>query len=145
MVDIDEATFLAAEKRAAERLKKTPTAKAAYYDKARGKVVIELSSGLDLSFKPSDVQGLERATASELSTIEISSFGLGVRFPLVDADLYIPGLLDGFLGSKKWMAQRLGQLGGKATSKAKSASSRANGQLGGRPRKKVLEAGMVPA
>ena len=53
----------------------------------------------------------------------------------LDADIYIPGLLEGLLGSKKWMAQRLGQLGGKSTSQAKANAARANGAKGGRPRK----------
>jgi len=32
-------------------------------------------------------------------------------------------------------AQQLGRLGGKATSEAKAAAARANGKLGGRPKK----------
>jgi hypothetical protein len=55
----------------------------------------------------------------------------------VDADLYVPGLLEGFLGSKAWMASRLGRMGGRSQSKGKQAASRANGKLGGRPRKTV--------
>jgi len=55
--------------------------------------------------------------------------------PKLDADLYLPGLLEGFLGSKQWMASRLGQMGGKSRSAAKKAASRANGRLGGRPKK----------
>ena len=54
-----------------------------------------------------------------------------------DADLYLPAILEGFLGSKKWMASRLGQAGGKSRSLAKKSASRANGRLGGRPRRKT--------
>jgi hypothetical protein len=43
--------------------------------------------------------------------------------------------LEGLLGSRQWMAARLGQRGGKARSASKTAASRANGKLGGRPRK----------
>jgi hypothetical protein len=39
-----------------------------------------------------------------LSKIEISPSGLGLHFPAIDADLYLPALLDGFLGSRRWMA-----------------------------------------
>jgi hypothetical protein len=53
----------------------------------------------------------------------------------VDADLYVPAILEGFLGSKKWMASRLGRIGGQSRSRAKKAASRTNGRLGGRPRK----------
>ena len=55
--------------------------------------------------------------------------------PHMKANAYIPALLEGFLGSKRWMAARLGELGGKAKSAAKARASRANGRLGGRPKK----------
>ena len=112
-----------------------PRAVRAYYDRAGQKLVIDLDSKLTLSFSPHDVQGLEQATPSQLKEVEISPSGCGIYFPRIDADLYVPGLLEGFLGSKKWMASRLGQLGGQSRSRAKKASSRANGRLGGRPRK----------
>ncbi|MBQ1763160.1 MAG: DUF2442 domain-containing protein, partial [Aquincola sp.] len=67
--------------------------------------------------------------------IEVSPSGLGLHVPALDADLYLPALLDGFFGSRKWMAASLGQAGGRASTQAKAAASRANGKLGGRPRK----------
>jgi hypothetical protein len=88
-----------------------------------------------LSFSPRDTQGLENAKPSQLEEIEISPSGFGIYFPKLDADLYVPGLLEGFLGSQKWMASRLGQAGGRSRSRAKRAASKANGRLGGRPRK----------
>jgi len=112
-----------------------PRAVSARYDSKTGRIVIHLSSRLIVSFAPEDAQGLEKARPSQLNEIEISPSGFGLHFPAVDADLYIPSLLEGFLGSKSWMASRLGQLGGQVTSKAKKAASRANGRLGGRPRK----------
>jgi hypothetical protein len=56
-------------------------------------------------------------------------------FPKLDADLWLPALLEGVFGSRRWMAARLGARGGKAKSKAKARAARANGKLGGRPRK----------
>jgi len=100
-------------------------------------VVIELSSRLSISFLPRDAEGLEHARPSQLEGIEISPSGFGLHFPKLDADLYVPGLLEGFLGSKRWMASRMGQAGGRSRSRAKKAASRANGKLGGRPRKIV--------
>jgi len=111
-----------------------PHAVAAHYDRHNRRVLIELSSKLTLSFSPEDAQGLENAKPSELEVIELTPSGFGVHFPKLDADLYIPGLLEGLMGSKKWMAARLGQLGGRSRSRAKKAASRANGRLGGRPR-----------
>ena len=112
-----------------------PRAIAADYDRETGRVVIRLSSNLEVSFSPRDAQGLEKATPSQLEEIEISPSGFGIHFPKLDADLYLPALLQGFLGSRKWMASRLGQAGGKSRSAAKQKASRANGRLGGRPRK----------
>lgn len=135
MSTINEAVFQAAQMRGAERQKKTPVATAAKFDAKHGRIVVTMSSGLELSFKPADVQGLEVAKPKDLAMIEISPAGLGLHFPALDADIYIPGLLEGLLGSKKWMAQKLGQLGGKATTQAKVSAARANGARGGRPRK----------
>jgi len=128
-------TIAAANKRASARLARTPTATAARYDRRSGRVVIDLSSGLSIAFKPQQVQGLEHATPDQLRTIDISPSGLGLLFPALDADLYLPGLLQGFLGSRRWMAAQLGKAGGRAKSAAKTAAARANGKLGGRPKK----------
>src|SRR5271168_2581793 len=126
-----------ANRRASELQAHAPRAVSARYDTRTGRIVIHLSSRLIVSFAPEDAQGLENARPSQLSAVEISPSGFGLHFPAVDADLYIPGLLEGLLGSKSWMASRLGQIGGQATSKAKKAASRANGKLGGRPKKAV--------
>jgi hypothetical protein len=112
-----------------------PQAVAARYDRDSGHIVIRLSSNLDLSFSPNDAQGLENATPSQLAEIEISPSGFGIHFPKLDADLYLPAILQGLLGSREWMASRLGEAGGKSRSVAKQRASRTNGKLGGRPRK----------
>lgn len=109
--------FEAAARRGVQRLKKGPVAVAGRYDQQAGRVVIELDSGLEIAFRPQHAQGL--------------------YFPAIDADLYLPALLEGFLRSNAWMAARMGQVGGRATTQAKQAAARANGRLGGRPRKKV--------
>jgi len=70
-----------------------------------------------------------------LQAIEVTPSGLGIHFPKLDADLYLPALLKGVLGSRKWMATQLGARGGKSTSLAKRRASRSNGRLGGRPKK----------
>lgn len=125
--------------RAAERRKLQPRAVAAKFDKDQGKVVVELSTGLTIAFRPRDAQGLEKARQADLKQIEISPSGFGLHFPQLDADLYIPALLEGFFGSRKWAAAQLGARGGKVTSEAKAAAARANGALGGRPRKRRTE------
>jgi hypothetical protein len=127
--------FEAANQRAKDLQAVIPRAVSAHYDRRSGHIVVHLSSKLIVSFSPRDAQGLEGAKAPQLDEIEISPSGLGIHFPKLDADIYIPGLLEGFLGSKKWMASRLGQIGGKSRSRVKKNASRANGRLGGRPKK----------
>jgi hypothetical protein len=126
--------FDLAKRRADETQSSIPKAEAARYDHASGRIVIRLSSRLEVSFSPHDAQGLQNATPPQLEEIEITPSGFGIHFPQLDADLYIPGLLEGFLGSKQWMASRLGQLGGKSRSVAKAAAAAANGKLGGDPK-----------
>ena len=127
--------FIAANDRAAARLAKTPTAIAARYDRRIGRIVIDLSTGLEIAFKPHDAQGLEQAKPEHLAHIEISPSGLGLHFPAIDADLYLPTLLEGLLGSRHWMAGAMGREGGRVTSAAKGIAARENGKLGGRPKK----------
>ncbi|MDR3517403.1 MAG: DUF2442 domain-containing protein [Azospirillaceae bacterium] len=126
--------FNQANARAAE-LAKGPKATAVRYDSDIGRVVVSLSTGIDITFPPHAAQGLETAKPEQLDTIEITPSGFGLHFPKLDADIYLPALLEGFLGSVPWSASRLGAAGGSVTSKAKAAASRANGKRGGRPRK----------
>jgi hypothetical protein len=129
--------FEAAKRHAKDLQSSIPRAIAAHYDSKNRRIVIQLSSNLDVSFAPENAEGLENATAAQLHEIEISPSGFGIHFPRLDADLYVPAILEGFLGSKKWMASRLGETGGKSRSAAKKAASRANGRLGGRPKRKT--------
>lgn len=56
---------------------------------------------MEVAFKACDAQGLENAKPEDLHGIEISPSGLGLHFPALDADLYLPALLNGFLGSRR--------------------------------------------
>lgn len=127
--------FRAANQRGKEHQAGGPKAVGARYDRNRGRIVIQLDPNLELSFAANDAQGLEKAKPSQLDPIEISPSGFGLHFPKLDADLYVPALLEEILGSRKWMAARLGRTGGKSKSRAKRRASKANGKLGGRPRK----------
>src|SRR5208283_5795910 len=72
-----------ANKRGEQLRREFPRAASARYDRASGKVVVELSSKLTLSFSPRDAQGLENAQPAELEEIELSPSGFGVHFPSV--------------------------------------------------------------
>jgi hypothetical protein len=133
MVTRDE--YIEATERGKRMLADPKGAVSARYDRRSGRIVIRLRSNLEVSFSPKDAQGLEHATPAQLSEIEIMPLGDGLHWPKLDADLWVPGILEGIMGSRKWMAARLGQAGGKATTPAKKAASRANGKLGGRPKR----------
>ncbi|HSI58703.1 MAG TPA: DUF2442 domain-containing protein [Ideonella sp.] len=139
-MDISDDAFEAANRRGAAKRAAFPAAIAVRYDRRISRVVISLASGLQIAFAPRDAQGLEGAHPADLVDAEISPSGLGVHFPKLDVDLYIPALLEGFLGSKRWMASENGKLGGRSVSESKAAAARQNGKLGGRPRKQLSEA-----
>jgi len=132
--------FAAAMQRARKMKERFPRAVSAHYDRSSDRVVVELSSRIAVGFRPDDAQGLEHAKAADLAEIELSPAGFGIHFPRLDADFYVPALLEGFLGSRKWMAARMGEAGGKSRSRAKKAAARANGLKGGRPRRNAAPA-----
>jgi hypothetical protein len=117
------------------RMEAGPRATSARYDRRRARLVISLDNGLELAFPPHLAEGLDQAEADDLAVIEISPSGLGLYWPKLDADLYLPGLMSGVFGSPGWMAGAMGRKGGSARTDAKIAASRANGRRGGRPRK----------
>jgi len=131
---VTEKEFAEAEKRI-QAQREAGYAVAVRYDRRTARVVVTLNTDVQISFPPRLAEGLAGASPDDLAVIEISPAGLGLHWPLLDADLYVPGLLAGHLGSKAWMAAQLGAAGGRVRSQAKAASSRENGRKGGRPRK----------
>lgn len=108
---------------------------AARYDAKTKRLLVTLGEGIDLSLDPSSLQELQGAKPGDLTAIEISPSGRGLHFPKLDADIYLPALLEGITGTRAWMAAQLGARGGAAKSRAKAKASRENGRRGGRPRK----------
>ncbi len=118
-------------------LREAGHAVAARYDRHRSRVVVRLNTGVELTFPARLAEGLANATADSLAEIEITPAGLGLHWPRLDADLYVPALLQGVFGSKSWMARQLGAEGGRSRTLAKIAAARANGRKGGRPKKRA--------
>jgi hypothetical protein len=134
-VEISDIVIQEAEERTRKRLASAPHAVAARYDRRVSRVMVTLSNGLELAFPPHMAEGLADAKPADLAIIEITPAGLGLHWPKLDADLYLPALLEGVFGSPRWMAGLLGKSGGLARTAAKVAAARANGRKGGRPRK----------
>ena len=107
----------------------------ARYDRRRARVVVALNTGVELTFPARLAEGLADAAPDQLAYIEIGATGLGLYWPRLDADLYVPALLQGVFDSKRWMASQLGAAGGRSRTDAKIAAARENGRKGGRPKK----------
>lgn len=105
------------------------------YDAGSARVIVDLNTGVQFAFPPALLEGLSAASENDLSEIEISPAGLGLHWPRLDADVYVPALLHGVFGSRQWMAAQLGASGGQVKSDAKAEAARRNGRKGGRPRK----------
>lgn len=131
---MDEAEFRRAEARGQERVA-GPVAVSARYLPGRGTLVVALATGVELRVPVAMVEGLAGASAEALSAIEVTPAGTGLHFPQLDADVFVLALVAGVTGTRAWMAKQLGRAGGEARSTRKSEAARANGRLGGRPRK----------
>ncbi|KAF7961433.1 hypothetical protein AWV80_33420, partial [Cupriavidus sp. UYMU48A] len=110
------------------------------YDRRVGRVVIALSSGLELAFPPSAVQGLEHARPADLVDAQISLPDWASISPSSMQTCTCPRCLRASWGSRRWMAAEMGRRGGASASAEKAAAARRNGRLGGRPRKITAQA-----
>lgn len=133
LINADDFEAANANARGRRAMARGPRAISARYDAGAGRrIVVELDNGCAFAFPVDQAQGLVGAREADLNVIEISPSGLGLHWPALDADLSVPALVRGVLGTKQWMAQ-IGQAGGQATTDKKAAASRANGKRGGRP------------
>lgn len=112
-----------------------PRAAKARYDRRTGRVVVDLTNGCSFVFPARSLQGLERASDSELAAVEVLGAGYGLHWDALDADFAVPGLLMGIFGTRAWMRSEMARQAGRATSTAKAVAARSNGRKGGRPRR----------
>lgn len=131
---ITELELQQAEKRMGA-LRESGFAVSARYDRRSARIVVDLNTGVQIAFPTRLTEGLADASPADLAEIEISPTGLGLHWPKLDADVYVPALLQGVFGSRRWMAAHIGAAGGQIRSEAKAAAARENGRKGGRPRK----------
>jgi hypothetical protein len=135
-MEVTEREFEQAEKRMAV-LRQAGYAVSARYNRRSSRIIVTLNTGVHLTFPVKLAEGLADAPPESLAEIEISPAGLGLHWPQLDADVYVPALLQGVFGSKNWMARQLGANGGRSRTDAKVAAARENGLKGGRPRKRA--------
>lgn len=122
-----------------------PRAISVRFDRASKRLQIELQDGVAMMIPVSSIQGLENAKTREIEAVELLAQGYALHWPSIDVDATVPGLVAGIFGTKQWMRQiasgflsEAGRKGGSASTGAKRTAARANGKLGGRPRKKVI-------
>ena len=106
MDELTQEEFDAARARGEARLRRGPLAESAHYDAQRDRIIVRLDTGIEIGFAPADAEGLENASAADLSTIEIFASGLAINFPTLDEQFGVPELVEGRLGSDRWMARR---------------------------------------
>ncbi|RUO97997.1 DUF2442 domain-containing protein [Hyphomicrobium sp.] len=107
---------------------------AAKYDRNARAIAIKLDSGTLLTVPIEIVRGLRGASATKIADVEVIASGLGLHWPQLDLDLYVPSLLAGKVNPQSFAAATLGAAGGRSTSEAKAAAARENGKRGGRPK-----------
>ncbi len=116
--------FAVATRRGMRRMQQSLLATNASYDRRGERVIITLNNGTTVGFPLAVLPGLEHAGPDDLRAIEVEAGGYALHVPSLDADISVPRLLEEHLGSTAMKIAR-----------ARAAASRANGRMGGRPRK----------
>jgi len=111
-----------------------PRAIAARYRAKDDTIAVKLASGVELTIPRRLLQGLQDADPRDVARVEIDDEGSALRWEALDLDHSVPGLIDGILGTRKWMAA-IGAIGGATRSTAKRVAAQRNGRRGGRPRR----------
>ena len=127
-----ERQFKEATKRGEESLKHDPRAVSASYQ--NGEVTVRLMSGWSFSFDPRRYKFLKNATDEELSDVKPLGFGFALEWESIDQHLGVGSLVLDLIGHK-YLNVETARRRGEATSEKKKTASRANGKLGGRPKK----------
>ena len=111
-----------------------PVAESVRYVPAHDIYLVGLNNGERLVLQREKLQGLQRATKTQLAKVEVEMRGTALSWPDLEVDLYVPALMKGVFGTNKWMSE-LGRAGGGVKSEAKAQAARENGAKGGRPKK----------
>lgn len=88
--------------RAREADRVEPRAESAFYDPGQDLILVALRGGFAFGFPPGAVEGLQSATAQELSQVRISPSGDGLHWDGLDVDVSLKGLIMGALNLREW-------------------------------------------
>jgi hypothetical protein len=132
----DRERFEAARARGQARAEDPSALVEARYDRAADAVWLLFRGGGSMKIPRRFIPGLEGRRASALEAVTISPAGDALLWTAIDADVYVPGLVERAFGHRLFTAAA-GRRGGRRRSKAKAAAARLNGAKGGRPRKRA--------
>ena len=132
----DRERYPAARDRGQARAKDPSAVVDAHYDQASDAVWLVFRGGGSMTIPRRFIPGLEDQPTSALASVSVSPAGDALLWTSLDADVYVPGLVERAFGHKLFAAAS-GRRGGRRRSKAKAAASRRNGAKGGRPRKRA--------
>lgn len=89
----------------AKLLKGEVLARSVEYVASHNLLVLTLTNTARLVLPVENLQGLQTATHSQLEQAEILQPGSSLHFEDLDADFYVPSLLQGIYGNDRWMQQ----------------------------------------
>lgn len=132
----DRERYARARARGEARAQRPSAVVEAQYEPDADLLDLKFAGGGSMAIPRKAVPGLERATPSTIESVVVSPAGDALSWPALDVDIYVPGLVERVFGTRLFAAAT-GRRGGRRRSKAKAATSKANGAKGGRPRKRV--------
>ncbi len=136
MIGRERERLLQARARGAARAHDPSAVIGAGYSTRRDAIELTFRRGGSMLIPRRLVPGLERATIAILESPVVSPAGDALRWPALDLDVYLPGLVERAFGTRLFAAAT-GKKGGQRRSKAKTAAAQLNGAKGGRPRGKL--------
>ncbi len=85
-----------------------PRARSARYDRATGRIVVELVNGVTFALPASLAQDLENATPDLLAQVEVLGVGFGLHWEELDVDFSVEGVMAARFGTARYMRERSG-------------------------------------
>jgi hypothetical protein len=102
----------------------------ARYDRRRDAVILTMRSGAVATIPRLLIPVVADADPRTAADVELSPMGTSLRFPRLDADFAVQGLIRRVFG-----VNHANRIAGATKSPARAAASRVNGRKGGRPAK----------
>jgi hypothetical protein len=118
--------------RARGRVEMATSAAEVTYDRRRDAIVVTMKSGAIATIPRALIPAVGEAAPRSAADVELSPLGSSLRFPSLDADFAVLGLIRRVFG-----VNEANRIAGATKTPARATASRANGAKGGRPRIKA--------